>query len=1010
MLRLYLSLLLAVSFGYMAAQVDLDQVHRFPDTEILSTVIIKKMVEGPFGFVWIATSDGLYRFDGTRLRLMYNGNFEDIDIDEVNSQLVFTGRDSLILYEVSGTQSEIIPRDSLIEGDHMLQTTQILSDSVYLIGSSFGLTNYNIFDGSFRSHQLIGPDGIPDHVILAERDPSDEGIVWVGTKGGLYEYDLATGSSQRHWLQHQTEHTELALNVLDALYVHPEGTIYWGSWGAGLAIYSPSTGEYDHIPGALTSDKSTHVYAIVPESDSSIWISTTNGVIKIDPRTREMESHTTSTNLSDPVLDLGPILIDRLGRYWIGYVNGLRFADPERSSIEIFDCPLMTDNRLYITRSVTYNENKDLLHIVVDFGEGLYTYDLSDKSWKCHTLPGKDPDQELRVWDAQWSNNTLWIPASHNVYYYREGTEDLMEFNASLDSSSFRFRSIAVTSENEIWLNSYIRGIYIAHPSQRELVHYTDVDELSDLKFLSLIEKLHYDRNGDIWLGNKNLLYLYRTETSEYEDLSSIVNDGQPFLSIYDIHEDESGLYLATRSGVYHIRPGSDGQYLSTQLTSISSSSVVTDASGNIWLTNGRGITKIDKLSGTTLQYTTADGLPETGRHGFERIDRLHDGRLFLSGRNIFALFRPDDLLPSTEAPQPYFVSVHVDGIEAKRHGLGLSLNYLELDAGQNSISIDYSTIFYSSRSNVRFRYKLEGVNEHWVETRPGSEGPTYVNLAGGDYKFLVEASASGDNWGSPAIIEITILEYWWQKLWVQLAFITLATALLVFLYRSRMNRIRKENELQLQMADLERRALQAQMNPHFIFNAMNSIQNLIAQSDEKGAMFYLGRFGRLLRSVLDNSNQSYVSLTKELELLENYILLESLRFRDKFEYAINVDSSLDYSDVKVPGFILQPIVENAIQHGLIPKKENGKLTIDIHDKDTFLECMVEDNGVGRSHTARSHKNNGHNSLGLKILKSRLALDKTGETERDVIVIEDLHADDGTPSGTRVTIKLPTET
>ena len=199
MLRLRLSLLLAVSLGYLTAQVDLDQVHRFPGTEVLPTVIIKKVVEGPFGFVWIATSDGLYRFDGSRLRLMFGGNYEDIDIDEANSILVFTGRDSLILYNVSGTRTEAIPRDSLIEGDHMLQTTQILSDSVYLVGSSYGLTHYNIKNSTFHSNQLIGEDGLRDHVILAEQDPSDADVVWVGIVTSIGGYANWTNVSDKRF-------------------------------------------------------------------------------------------------------------------------------------------------------------------------------------------------------------------------------------------------------------------------------------------------------------------------------------------------------------------------------------------------------------------------------------------------------------------------------------------------------------------------------------------------------------------------------------------------------------------------------------------------------------------------------------------------------------------------------------------------------------------------------------------------------------------------------------------
>ncbi|RLD22130.1 MAG: hypothetical protein DRI69_02130 [Bacteroidetes bacterium] len=1007
MIRLFLCFISLVSIRCLTAQVDLDHVSRFASTEILETVRIKKVVEGPYGFVWLATNDGLFRFDGSRLDLMFKGHFEDLDIDQVNSQFVFTSREHLILHKFSGNKTEIILKNALVEGDHILQTTVVINDSTYLVGSSYGLTQYSLRDGAIKSLQLISPDGTRGYVTVAEQDPLITDVVWVGTKSGLYEYHLSSGSYQRHWLNYFKDDRELALNLLDALYIHSDGMIYWGSWGAGLAIYDPITGEYDHLLSEVGNRTNTHVYSIIPESDSAIWISATMGAVSFNPLTGAAKSYLQSDNITDPVMDLGPVMIDKMGRYWIGYVNGLRIHDPNQSHIEIIDCPLMTNARHYIPRRVSFGRNQDLLYLAVDFSEGLYTYNLRNKNWNIYNFEGVKPNKELRIWDALWSGDTLWILERQGLYYYKEGSGIVKEIPLNLSQESYRFRSFATVTKDEFWMSSNLRGIYMAYPSRGELKHYTEIKAFKNHDFLQHVDKLHLDQNGLLWLGYKNHLWVYIPETSHFIDISANVNDGQPFLYLHDFYEDAKGIWLSTYSGVYLIQRTDGDQFESTRITTISTNNVLTDLEGDVWLITERSITKINSHNDLSQRYTKNDGLPNTGRYGYERIDRFNDDRLFLSGRKVFAIFHPNDLIPAPETPQPYFVSAFVDGIETKLHGLGLSLNYLNLEPNQNSVTIDFSAISFSSRINNRFRYKLEGVNEDWVVTGAGSKGPTYVNLQGGDYRFYVEATGTGDNWGAPAIIEIKVGEYWWQKLWVQLLLALLALCMLFVIYRIRIGRMRKQNEIQMQIVDLERKALQAQMNPHFIFNAMNSIQNLVAKSDEKGAIFYLGRFGKLLRSVLDNSNDSYVSLSKELELVENYILLESLRFQGVFKYDIDVDPALDYSDIKIPGFIIQPVVENAIQHGLIPKKGEGELKIALRQNGAILSCIVEDNGVGRQASASSNKNKGGSSVGLKILKSRLELHSQGDIEGEVIFIEDLYSEDGSPSGTRVNIKLP---
>ena len=215
--------------------------------------------------------------------------------------------------------------------------------------------------------------------------------------------------------------------------------------------------------------------------------------------------------------------------------------------------------------------------------------------------------------------------------------------------------------------------------------------------------------------------------------------------------------------------------------------------------------------------------------------------------------------------------------------------------------------------------------------------------------------------------------------------------------------------ETKQQMADIEMQALRAQMNPHFIFNCLNSINRYIVKSDQATASLYLTRFAKLIRLILDNSNNKTVTLTNELEALQLYIEMESIRFEKQFTYTITVDGDVHPDHVYVPPLIIQPYVENAIWHGLLHKDQSGQLTIHISRKEQgLLECMVEDNGVGREKAKelKSKSASTSKSLGMKLTESRLAiLNKQSNWGASVEVI-DLIAEDGEAAGTKVILRM----
>ena len=224
------------------------------------------------------------------------------------------------------------------------------------------------------------------------------------------------------------------------------------------------------------------------------------------------------------------------------------------------------------------------------------------------------------------------------------------------------------------------------------------------------------------------------------------------------------------------------------------------------------------------------------------------------------------------------------------------------------------------------------------------------------------------------------------------------------------------ESELQIQqleskkqLAELEMQALRAQMNPHFIFNSLNSINRFILQSNKALASEYLTKFSRLVRLILQNSEAALIPLESELESLQLYLELEAVRFDHQFDYKITIDKELDFSIIKLPPLIIQPYVENAIWHGLMHKEEKGHLAVELFEQDDMLFCKITDDGIGRKKASelKSKSASSHKSMGMRITADRIAILQQKKQFDTNIKITDLVLPDGSAGGTEVLLKIP---
>jgi LytS/YehU family sensor histidine kinase len=265
-----------------------------------------------------------------------------------------------------------------------------------------------------------------------------------------------------------------------------------------------------------------------------------------------------------------------------------------------------------------------------------------------------------------------------------------------------------------------------------------------------------------------------------------------------------------------------------------------------------------------------------------------------------------------------------------------------------------------------------------------------------------------------------------WLKWWFILLMILGISALVVFVFKYRINRVKakaqeEQNKLQLEknVVELEQKALRLQMNPHFIFNALNSIQSQIGSNNEQVARYYLAKFSHLMRQILDNSRNSNITIEQEVSTLENYLLIEKFCNGDRFDYKILLDSEIEKDFVKIPPMLLQPFIENAIKHGLKfmnattidgqPKR--GYIEVEFKEIENILECSVCDNGIGRQKSEEMNKNSKesyHKSTALIVTQERLDLLKQDENILSLEII-DLQDENGDASGTKVIVRIPME-
>jgi len=336
----------------------------------------------------------------------------------------------------------------------------------------------------------------------------------------------------------------------------------------------------------------------------------------------------------------------------------------------------------------------------------------------------------------------------------------------------------------------------------------------------------------------------------------------------------------------------------------------------------------------------------------------------------------------------------------------------LQLTHNHKLLEREFTGLHFAEQEGISYFYKMDGITKDWIEL-DDQRKVLFSGLPPGDYVFRAKAMSGDQVWSEQDIVlRVHIQPPFYMTMWFRLMAIALLLILMYTIVKWRERSIKKKEKMELEVSrkivELEKRALQAQMNPHFIYNSMNSIQQFMIIHDIEGAMKYLTKFSRILRTVLNISAQSRIPLSDEITLIKDYLELENMRFPNKFTYDINVSPDINIHTIEIPPFFIQPQVENAIRHGLLKKAAQGHLRIDISADENHLHIIFEDNGIGREASRKSKHQHApvNESKGLAIVEERLSHLRPANGFKPFKII-DLFDASGQPTGTRVEIVLP---
>ncbi|MEL7531075.1 MAG: two-component regulator propeller domain-containing protein [Bacteroidota bacterium] len=785
--------------------------------------------------------------------------------------------------------------------------------------------------------------------------------MWIGARGGLYLWEDDSLLV--------VEDSVFAERSVLCLAKDHEGRI-WAGTNEGLFLLSQSgelIGAYQSDPIAANSLRDGVILSLLVDTGGNLWVGTYQGGLhKVNLASRPRFQAYRSSYFKAPKFTVFAFAEGADNRLWLGTTNGLYLLDKGSKAV-------LRHYQKGPADSLGLSQN-----VIMSL------YETADQ--KLMIGYGRSPSLDILDWPSQ-------------------------QIQQLGDKANFgtlrRILPLAYPKDRFLFIGS---AVNFWDPQSQSHTVIPLKDTLTGLRVPRYSWDAYQGADSIIWIANKRGLLRLDPGTMELRLLPIFPDSYRADNTVIAIWPDIDDSFWLGTYGAGLLQVDQAGKVLDsyTKTDGLPNNFVIgvlPDSTGHLWMSTNLGIARFDTVSEVFQNFRARDGLMDEEFATGAYLQSL-DGEIYMGGSDGFVAFYPTQIERSAShfVPPLYLKPAKVSAPPLRQDSLGLHFTAYR---GQR-LELSFVALDYSAPAEIRYQWQLEGWEEDWQY--PSADAKvSYTNLPPGDYTFRIRASNSDGVFNGPeARLSIEIrprLDQHWGFRFGMIGIGVLLVASLVYFYLLRL-REREKRKLEYRIAQSKQEALASQMDQHFLFNSLNSIQRFVMENRPKEAGKFISRFGRLIRLQLQQASQRLVSIDEELATLDLYLSLEQLRTRQKFSYEVNTDPELDIYQVEIPPGLLQPYLENAIWHGLMPKEEVGLLRLELQTIDNGYRIDIIDNGIGREASERLKASSSYRppSKGMSITKERISMLNSLHEMEISLRIEDLQKPDGQSAGTKVSL------
>jgi ligand-binding sensor domain-containing protein len=1001
---------------------------RYTKLDGLSSNHILGIIQDSAGYIWIGTNKGLNRFDG-KFFLNFFRNSENSPIPEnavyslhVQSANEIIGATNAGAFSFNPVTRQhkyfIVPVDSIIFF-WTNQVWQALKDRKgnYVVSTKTGLFVFDSTDKIVCRY---------DHYSLNDAGRKE---LWFGgwlyslTNGTIYQDNSLSGSLYNSSTNKVDTFFTTKRQKLKQFLIGKNGKrrIYFpglkneiviaNSDENSIVVYDLLTDTYFSSPVAVSMlsdfDSSSQLFFV---NDSLLAITGKVGgfyLFRYDKISKKIDGvgkkYFASTYCTS-------VFSDRESRLWVGTADGLYKQNLRNSFFTAEDLSMQMPSILNTGIQSIYIEKEEIFIGLRNEG-GLLVLDKRTKKILQHIHLKNSNGNNTINFIFSYQPDTLWIGTARGIAWLNKNdfsTGMVRKPGQPEWMNETKTRNFLEDSQGNIWLSfGELNSLLVFNRKENRFI---DLSK-SPLLRITFCFSMAQDKRGNMWLAGDGLCR-WNTNKKMIDTLipyPSVSKTLFNYMQILDRDEDNN-LWIASHDNeIIQYNCTDNRMYLRLPENSLVDGYTVTNSpiiNNNIWMGMANGISAFNIKNYSITQFNYADGLPSAVATSIRKgsFYDQSENRFYFGAGQYLVSFIPDPELSLKPLPQFF---IEMAGLNNKPIGQNASLSY-----SQNSLQLQFNVINFNDPEENRFSYRM--LNERdsgWHELHT-QNGVMLTELPPGHHSIEVKLYSLNNRWPEQLkTIKIFIKPPFWKTGW----FILIVTLALVggvyYFYRSRIRKIQQKANIDKLLAQTEMKALHSQMNPHFIFNCLNSIREMILNNENDQASLYLSKFARLIRITLNQSSKSFVSLKDTIDYLQRYIEMERIR-TSHFTYSIETDEDLQPEEIMLPPMLIQPFLENAIWHGATPEK-NMQINVRFMKIDHELICTVEDNGIGIEASLKKKKESGemsadHHSLGIANVKQRIDVLNEKYNLQSSVIIEDKSSLPGyKETGTKVTVYLP---